>query len=284
MNSTLLKKILTKCEVRWYQKTSLSISVRTPSNEVFKWAQNSEDDNIAPFVKPSFNLAAYANKSETLQKLLKLGIDLTKIEKRKGIPQFLLKLDFERDIKEHITFLNDLGLPASNYGRFFTTNPLFFKESIEDLGKNKKYLLLYLILTNINLKCFFTETRVFYLQSKKFNMDQIQMIISKNPFWLSLNTKRIDRRLGFFQKNFQLTGNDIRFVTTKQPNLITYNMQHIRENTFAIKEEMGFDNDEIKCLILSKPKIWMMSKLKLWNFDSEFKYFYFRTKRYLGEI
>ena len=90
-------------------------------------------------------------------------------------------------------------------------------------------------------------------------MEQIQLIITKNPFWLNFNTKRIDRRLGFFQKNFELTGNDVRFLTTKQPNLITYNMEHIRENTFAVKEEMGFDKDETKCLLLSKPKLWMMS-------------------------
>lgn len=90
-------------------------------------------------------------------------------------------------------------------------------------------------------------------------MDEIQTIVCKNPFWLNFNTKRIDRRLGYFQKNFDLTGNDVRFLTSKQPNLITYNMQHVRETTFAVLEEMGFGKDETKCLLLNIPKIWMMS-------------------------
>ena len=129
MNSFLLKKIVTKNarQVRW----SSSQPVAASKNEI---TTKLIDDNIVPFLEPAFNFAAFTNKSETLQQLVNLGVDLTKIEKRKGLPQFLLRLDFERDIKHHITFLNDLGIPANTYGRFITKNPLFFKESIEDLG------------------------------------------------------------------------------------------------------------------------------------------------------
>lgn len=211
--------------------------VTTESNElpeVFKPATAELIEDTPTFSTPTFNFAAYANKSETIQKLVALGVDLSKIEKKKGFPQFVLKLDFERDIKNHLLFLHDLGVAAEDFGYFITKNPLIFKESIEDL-----------------------ETRVYYLRAKKFAVNQVADIVVRNPFWLSFATHRIDRRLGWFQKNFQLSGDDIRRVVCKQPKLITYNMEHIRESTFTIKEEMGFDKDETKALLLAKPNFWM---------------------------
>lgn len=200
--------------------------------------QELEELNAPVNFPPSFNLAAYVNKSESLTKFVELGVDLSKIEKRKGLAQFILKLDFERDVKEHLTLLHDLGLPADRFGEFLTKNPLIFKETINDL-----------------------ETRIYYLQSKKYSIEQIRTIVEKNPFWLMFSTRRIDGRLGYFQRNFSLDGDDIRFLSIKQPNLITYNMEHIQKSTFSVKEEMGFDKDEIKCLLLSKPKLWMLSEL-----------------------
>lgn len=223
------------------KNATLSVPVVTSTNQSEVTAYEPESDETLEdsptYLAPSFNLAAYVNKSETLQKLLELGVDLSKIEKRKGLPQFILKLNFETEIKKHLFFLHDLGLPAEYYGEFITKNPLIFKESIADL-----------------------ETRVYYLRSKQFTIEQVRDIVGRNPFWLNISTRRIDRRLGWFQKNFKLSGNDIRFLTCKQPKLITYNMEHIRESTFKIKEEMGFDSDEIKHLLLSKPNLWMNSE------------------------
>lgn len=74
------------------------------------------------------------------------------------------------------------------------------------------------------------------------------------------STKRIDTRLGHFQKTFNLTGKEVRLLTTKQPRLITYSMHHIKLNTFSVKEEMGFDDEQMKEMLLTTPNIWMMSK------------------------
>ena len=215
------------------QRFSSSIEPLTSTQETSPEKFDTAEEFLS-FTSPSFNFAAYVNKSETLKNFVELGVDLSKIEKRKGLPQFILKLDFDRDIKKHLFFLHDLGLPADCYGEFITKNPLIFKETIEDL-----------------------ETRVYYLRSKKFTIEQVRRIVEKNPFWLSFSTKRIDRRLGWFQKNFKLGGDDIRFLAAKQPQLITYSMEHIREATFSIREQMGFDEDEMKVLLLSKPRYWM---------------------------
>lgn len=190
------------------------------------------------FTRPTFNFAAYIDKSDTLKKFVELGVDLSKIEKKKGLPQFVLKLDFNRDVKGHLMFLHDLGIQPENFGHILTKNPLFFKNTLEDL-----------------------ETRLYYLRSKKFELEQVQEIVVKDPFWLNFSTKRIDRRLGWFQKNFELTGNDIRFLATKFPRVITSNLMELRERVFSIKEEMGFDKEETKILLLAVPKLFIRSEL-----------------------
>ena len=245
------------CSLRTLRSSSLvvpqtQVVIKEPLDLIEKPPQNELRDvetieDTPTYFTPTFNFAAYVNKSETLKKFVELGVDLSKIEMRKGLAQYVLKLDFENDVKNHLLFLHDLKIPAEEFGNFITKNPLIFKESLDDM-----------------------ETRVYYLRAKNFTMDQVRDIVIKNPYWLSFTTKRIDRRLGWFQKNFKLTGNEIRQIVHSQPKLITFNMEHIRESTFAVKEEMGFDEQETKALLLMKPRYWMNSKdassNTLWHF------------------
>lgn len=201
---------------------------------------NEDISTVAPYFRPSFNFAAYVNNSPTLQELVKLGVNLHILEKKKGVPEFILQMEFNKDMKEHIRFLHDLGVPSDELGRFITINPWIFKEDLDDL-----------------------QVRVNYLQSKKFSADMITRIVQKNPRWLVFSTGEIDQRLGHFQKTFKLTGNEVRRLTLRRPKLITYDMTHIKLNTFSLKEEMGFNDDELKSLLLRAPKLWTKSNKPL---------------------
>ncbi|XP_022212776.2 transcription termination factor 3, mitochondrial [Drosophila obscura] len=183
---------------------------------------------------PSFNLAAYVNNSSTLQQLVSLGVDLHSIERRKGLGEFVLRLDFEKNIKPCLSFLADQGIAPDDFGKMITKNPLLFKEDLDDL-----------------------QTRVEYLKSKRFSDEARQRIFTQNPFWLMFSTKRVDRRLGYFQKEFRLSGHDLRLMATKEPNLITYNMEHLRKSVFTLREEMGFTAKELQSLIVRKPRLMM---------------------------
>lgn len=77
------------------------------------------------------------------------------------------------------------------------------------------------------------------------------------------STQRIDRKLGFFQKHFSLTGDEVRQLTVQQPRIITYSIKHIKLNDFAIREEMGFSPEETKSILLKKPYVFMKGKLYL---------------------
>eukprot|EP00099_Drosophila_melanogaster_P021911 NP_649240.1 mitochondrial transcription termination factor 3 [Drosophila melanogaster] len=184
---------------------------------------------------PSFNLAAYVNNSSTLQQFLSLGVDLHSIERRKGLGDFVLKLDFEKNVKPYITFLVDQGVSPDDFGRMFTKNPLLFKEDLDDL-----------------------QTRVNYLKSKRFSDEARQRILTQNPYWLMFSTRRVDRRLGYFQKEFKLSGHDLRLLATREPNAITYNMEHLRKSVFTLKEEMGFNAKELSDLVVRKPRLLMI--------------------------
>ncbi|GBM80549.1 Transcription termination factor 3, mitochondrial, partial [Araneus ventricosus] len=162
-------------------------------------------DSLGPPLPISFNLAAYVNHSESLKNLVRLGVDLSEIEQKPERAKFVLNLDFEKDIKHHIQFLHDNGVSADDMGRFFTKNIFIFKERIEDL-----------------------EVRINYLKSKKFTSDAIARIIANNPYFLNLDTKQVDNRLGFLQKQFSLTGNEVRYLVAKCPKLVTHSMNKFR--------------------------------------------------------
>lgn len=187
---------------------------------------------MSPYLKPTFNFAAYANKSTTLQELVKLGVNLHKIEKNVKVVPLILGLDFERDVKKHIIFLNDLGV--EDIGGFLTKNPFILQEDLNDLA-----------------------VRINYLKYKKFQAPMIHRIVSKNPLWLTLTTQKIDSRLGFFQKEFYLKGDEVRSLATQLPKLITYKLQKVKLNKFALAEEMGFNSEELKCILLGKPCLFI---------------------------
>ncbi|XP_063838842.1 transcription termination factor 3, mitochondrial [Ostrinia nubilalis] len=208
-------------------------------NDKFIDESISEDlSSVTPYYPNTFNLASYVNNSEFLQNLLHLNINLSKIEKNPHVVNKILKLNFD-DIKKHILFINDF-VDKEELGNYLTKNPLILCQPLDDL-----------------------EVRINYLQSKHFSKSQISRIIQHNPFWLMFSTLRIDRRLGYYQQKFGLCGDEVRFLATKQPRLITYSLHHVTTNTFVIKEEMGFEESEVKKLLLDKPRLWMMNQRAL---------------------
>lgn len=208
------------------------------SKSILAPVENPSNIDVEPTILPTFNFAAYVSKSETLQQFVKLGVDLSRLEKRKGIAKYILNLDFERDMKGHLMFLTkDINISPDYLSWFLTKNPLIFKESIVDL-----------------------QTRINYLESKRFSKDEIAAIVSRNPYWLMFSTLRMDRRLGFFQREFGLSGNQMRHLTNILPKLITDKLEPIREIKFAVLEEMGFDKDQTKELLLKTPQIWLLRK------------------------
>lgn len=190
-----------------------------------------------PVLLPSFNLAAYVQKSETLQQLIKLGVELDRLDETSH-GDFIASLDFKRDIEPYILlFTKDIGFPIEQMGQFLTKNPDVLKQSMDDI-----------------------KVRINYLELKRFKHDEILTIITRNPRWLNYATREIDERLGFFQKDFSLTGNEVRQLVVSYPRLITYDLVQVNHISFSIREECCFEKDEVKQILLKCPKLWTLRK------------------------
>ncbi|CAD1475270.1 unnamed protein product [Heterotrigona itama] len=196
--------------------------------------------HIGPYITGTYNFAKFANDSRTIQQLVKLGVELYKIESDKEVLEMFLQLDFERDMKPYIQFLYDCGVSSENLGFFITRFPKIFKEDIDDL-----------------------HTRIRYLRAHDFNITMIQTIVNKHPPWLAFKTQEIDYRLGYFQNNFKLNGSQVRNLAVKCPKLITYDMKRIRHSSFAIKEEMGFTKLEIHCILRKAPRVLIRARTEV---------------------
>lgn len=201
---------------------------------------NEDLSHIGPYLTGTYNFAKFANNSHTIQQLVKLGVELYKIESDREVLEMFLKLDFERDMKPYIQFLYDCGVSSENLGFFITRFPKIFKEDIDDL-----------------------HTRIRYLRAHDFNVIMIQTIVNKHPPWLAFKTQEIDHRLGYFQNNFKLNGSQVRSLAVKCPKLITYDMKRIRHSSFAVKEEMGFTELEIHRILHKAPRVLIRARTEV---------------------
>lgn len=196
-------------------------------------------DEMGPALPKAFNLAAYANKSATVQRFVQLGVDLSVLEK-KGLGQEIIELDFEKDVEPVIRFLTSHGVPAERLGWWFTKNPYLFRQPLENL-----------------------QVRIDYLLSKRFSQEAVTRILSNAPRFLAYTVKDIDRRLGFLQRVLSLSGAEVRHIVTRLPKLPTSKLFGIETNAFSIKEEMGFTVDEMKQMIMVCPKLLITSRDKI---------------------
>nr|XP_018896544.1 PREDICTED: transcription termination factor 3, mitochondrial [Bemisia tabaci] len=196
--------------------------------------------HAAPPLQPSVSFAAYVNDSPTLQELVKLDVQLWKFEKKPDICNYILSLDYDRDMKNHLLFLHKIGVPGENFGNIITKNPFIFKEDLDNL-----------------------QIRVNYLESKKFTGPEIAEIIMKNPRWLSYTTQDIDTRLGFLQHTLNLTGQEVRLIAVGEPYAVTKDTADISILVFCLKEEMGFEDEDITAIAVMEPRLLTYKNFRL---------------------
>ncbi|XP_071105387.1 transcription termination factor 3, mitochondrial-like isoform X1 [Haliotis cracherodii] len=199
-------------------------------------------------VEPQYHLAAYVSESETLSQLVRLGVDLTQLQRVKGAADMIIKLDFETQVKPYLLFLHDIGVTDSHLGNYISKNPKIFNEDLEDL-----------------------RVRINYLESKKFSKESIARIVSKAYVFLLMPVKTVDAKLGYLQQEYRLTGNEVRAVITRLPKLATWNLQKLKDNRFYIKEFLGFSDAELKQMLVKYPKLFLTNKHDL---GRKFDYLY----------
>lgn len=188
----------------------------------------------------STSLRDYVDKSETLRKLVQLGVSLWKLEQRPNVGSMLLKLDFETDVAPKLLFLKDIGVEDSRFGYIISHNPFILTESLENL-----------------------ETRVNYLVSKKFSTQTVASMVARAPYLLNFSVKRLDNRLGFYQQQLNLSVANTMNVLARLPRLLCGSLEPVKENLKFCEIELGFKKNEIQHIVLTVPKVLTANKKKL---------------------
>ncbi|XP_034016532.1 transcription termination factor 3, mitochondrial [Thalassophryne amazonica] len=196
---------------------------------------------VPPAIPPaSTSLRDYVDKSETLTKLVQLGVNLWKLEQRPNVGSMLLKLDFQTDVAPRLLFLKDIGVEDSCLGNLITYNPFILTEDLENL-----------------------QTRVDYLRSQKFSPDTIASMVSRAPYLLNFSVKRLDNRLGFYQQQLGLSASNTRNIVSRLPRLLCGSLEPVKENLKVCNIELGFKENEIQQIVLAVPKVLTANKMKL---------------------
>ncbi|KAM9823783.1 transcription termination factor 3, mitochondrial [Neosynchiropus ocellatus] len=204
------------------------------------------DDEAASLTVPmslppsSTSLSVYVDRSETLSKLVQLGVNLWKLEQRRNVGSMMLRLDFQTDVSPRLLFLKQIGVDESRFGHIITLNPFFLTEDLSNL-----------------------EARVNYLQSKQFKMEVVASMVTKAPHLLNFSLKRLDNRLGFYQQQLGLSAANTRNILSRLPRLLCSSLEPVKENLKVCEIELGFKKNEIQHIILAVPKVLMANKRKL---------------------
>ncbi|XP_023648804.2 transcription termination factor 3, mitochondrial isoform X1 [Paramormyrops kingsleyae] len=205
----------------------------------------SEEEAVQIHAEPalpaaSVSLGDYVDQSETLQQLLKLGVNLSKLEQRPNVGSMLLRLDFQADVKDRLLFLKDVGVEDSRLGAFITRNPFILTEGLENL-----------------------RARSAYLRSKKFSRVSVATMVSKAPYLLNFSIERLDNRLNFYQQTLGLSTEKTRTLLVRLPGLLCRSLEPVKENLKVCELELGFRPNEIQHIVTAVPKVLTANKKKL---------------------
>jgi len=188
-------------------------------------------------LNPTFSLAKVIGECPTLQRLVDLGVDLSQWEKKGGLDDagMALSLDFGRDVAPRLRFLVDHGVRPSNLGRLLTENPDIFRVQLSDM-----------------------KVRVEYLTWRKFSVKSIAAILNSCPVWLNFSTADVDRRLGYFQRAFALSANQVRALTAAKPDFVIWDGVHMNVERVRVllTNELEFDKDEAREILLRSPQVY----------------------------
>ncbi|XP_030830492.1 transcription termination factor 3, mitochondrial [Strongylocentrotus purpuratus] len=193
-----------------------------------------------PLMPETYTLASYVDHSETLQKLVHMGMDLSKVQSRKGVASMLMKMDFDRDIKDKLAFLHHIGIPGEQLGWFITKNPFILGEDVQNL-----------------------EARVHYLLQNGFSEADVSQIVCRSPYFLNFSVERIDNKLGYFQQLLRISDSNVREIITRCPKLVTMTVSRPKENLFVLEFQCGFSKDALRSMVLKEPAILLRGKFRL---------------------
>ncbi|XP_061752706.1 transcription termination factor 3, mitochondrial [Nerophis ophidion] len=233
---------LTLIEDAGQQNTSLDLDAVSAPRALDEISDEEAVNMLLPPPIPptSTSLQDYVDHSETLTKLVQMGVPLWKLQQRPHVGSMLLRLDFHTQVAPRLLFLKETGVEDSLLGQVVSLNPFILTEDLDNL-----------------------RARVHYLRSKKFPAGEVASMVSRAPYLLNFSVKRLDNRLGFYQQHLGLSAAHTRQILARLPKLLCGSLEPVKENLKVCELELGFKTKEIQHIVLVVPKVLTANKKKL---------------------
>ncbi|VDM97736.1 unnamed protein product [Thelazia callipaeda] len=186
----------------------------------------------------SWSIAHYVNHLPVLQILVELGVDLFEvlIYFMFTVSILTFRFNWEKDVKPKLIWLvHQVGMPISDVGSYLTRNPYFLLQSLENM-----------------------QVRLNYLYAKRLCKTKVLKIVKNSRFWLNIDVTTTDSRLGWIQKTFELTGDEVRDVIVNEPRLIMYGIGPLERLVIMLTEEMEFTKEQVKAILMKDPRVFMI--------------------------
>ncbi|KAJ1360138.1 hypothetical protein KIN20_019049 [Parelaphostrongylus tenuis] len=191
------------------------------------------------------SLVPFVNYSFLLQTLVDIGVNLFEVEQNTRAGKQLLRLDLEKDVGPKLRWLLSLGFQVGDLGVYLTKNPFYLLQDLNDM-----------------------QARVNYLTSMKFSMEDVCGIIRGFRYWLNVDVKILDSRLGWVQRQFDLSGNEVRALIRKEPRILMFGLGPLQRLVGLLNKELEFSPKQLKRILLSDPRVFMMdAKFIKTNYD-----------------
>ena len=145
-------------------------------------------------------------------------------------------MDWKKDAFPRLEWLvKTFEVDSETLGNYITRNPFFLIQNLNEM-----------------------KERVAYLKSKNFNAKQISKIVIENRYWLNTDVKITDARLGWIQRQFNLTGDQLRNLITKEPRLTYFGLGPLQRLVLLFNKELRFSKYDVREMIMEDPRLFMI--------------------------
>ncbi|TPP57994.1 mTERF domain-containing protein 1 mitochondrial [Fasciola gigantica] len=207
---------------------------------VRQWFKELDLNALTTPVLAAGNLAPYVSRSFTLQQLVLLGVDLSKIEQIPGAANMLVKMDFRQTIEPMLWALNDLGFDLSQSAHLLTRFPKLLKLPRDELFR-----------------------RFTYFIQHGFTQTETVRLIRAQPRVLSFTSIEIDRHLGQVQNLFGFSGSQVRLAVNNVPAVLVHPLRKIKDTYVLLSKMLGYTHDVCRSITCHHPELLVTERDRL---------------------
>ncbi|KAH8865845.1 Transcription termination factor 3, mitochondrial [Schistosoma japonicum] len=181
---------------------------QTPTESIdllHQWFKELKLNELVRVPPSSGNLATYVPNCFTLSQLVKLGVDISRIEAIPGVANMLIKLDFHNDIEPLLWKLSDFGFKPEQIARIITRFPKILKLPLCELS-----------------------ARLTYFTNRNVLPTDVVTIIFKIPNILEKPSIEVDKSLGQIKSLLKLKNSEVVELITREPKIIVHSLPKIK--------------------------------------------------------